>query len=205
MESDLGFIADILDINANIEDWNAKQHHRKTLMKRYLWDTQAKVFKDYNTRTKSLNHKDFATIFYPLWAGILDQDTENDDIQSIAKTGLAALDTEFGIVTSTEYSGSQWDHPYGWPPLQYFAFAGLQQAGLTKDAQRIAQKYELLCKRVFETNNSLFEKYNMIEGSAEIKVENGYSDNVSEAGTFLWSAAVFTLAQNFARDDQSSL
>ena len=193
MEKDMAEIAGLLHREADIPDWKDKAAKRLSLMKAHLLDQDTGIFHDYNFRTKQLNTEPFATFFHALWAGLYEGDAAL--AAKAAGAVLAKLEAPHGLLTSNHISGSQWDAPYGWPPLQYFAFEGLTRAGLKTEGKRIAEKFLTLAKSVFAENNALFEKYNMQYGNAEVSVVNGYSINVSEKGTFLWTAAVLKLAQ----------
>jgi alpha,alpha-trehalase len=195
MEKDMADLADILGKTADADRWNEAATNRKKDMRTYLYHEETGAYVDYDFMRQRLNTKPFATLFYPLWAGIYDPKTEKDDIERLVKHALTQLETAYGIVTSTEVSGSQWDYPYGWPPLQYFAFDGMARFGHRDDARRIAQKYIDLTEKVMDTHGSLYEKYNVVDGNAEVHVINGYDINVSERGTFLWSAATASLAR----------
>ncbi len=195
MENDLADIATILELPSEHDNWRDQAAKRKANMRQHLYHEATGAYVDFDFVRNILNTKPFATLFYPLWAGLYDPETEKEDIDKLVKHALSQLETAHGIVTSTEMSGSQWDYPYGWPPLQYFAFTGLARYGYIEEAKRIAQKYVDLADKVMGSNGSLYEKYNVVEGNAEIHVVNGYDINVSERGTFLWSAATATLAR----------
>lgn len=194
-ETDMADIAGLLGLPQ--QDWLAKADKRLALMKQYLLDTRTGIYHDFNVETKARNTAPFATFFHALWAGIYDDDAEN--AAKALPAVLEQLETPYGIATSTHESGSQWDYPNGWPPLQYFAFAGLKRVGMEADAKRIAQKFLQLAQKVYKERNSLFEKYNVAEGSADTKTVHGYSENVSEAGTFLWTAAVLKMARDMLK------
>lgn len=194
MEKELSDMANLLDLPTEATQWIERSKERKARMKEYTFDAKTGVYFDYDFERKRKNTKPFATMFIPLWAGLYDPEEDKEDIQKAVKFILENLETPYGIVTSTENSGSQWDYPNGWPPLQYFAFTALARYGFMDDAKRIAQKYIDLTTSVMETNGTFYEKYNMIEGNAEVHTINGYDINVSERGTFLWSAATAELA-----------
>ena len=195
MEHDLAEIAEILGRPQEQADWIEKSEQRKATMRELMFHEETGSYLDYDFERKRLNTKPFATLFYPLWAGLYDKDSDRDYIEKMICHALGQLETPYGIVTSTEVSGSQWDYPYGWPPLQYFAFSSLARYGFSGDARRIAEKYIDLSSNVMKTHGSIYEKYNVVEGNAEVHVVNGYDINVSERGTFLWSAAVAVIAQ----------
>ncbi len=189
MEGDLADIADI--IGKDSAPWREKQAQRKTAMQP-LMDPATGIYHDYDTVRKMRNPKPFASFFHAHWAGLYDGDP--DLAKKAADAALALLETPYGIVTSLQESGSQWDYPYGWPPLQYFAFEGLRRSGQQAAAKRVAQKFLDLAKNVFDDQNAVFEKYNMRDGNTAVSVVHGYSTNVNESGTFLWTAAVLKLA-----------
>lgn len=186
-EKDLAHLASHLNIQA---DWDAQAQTRRELMGEFLWDAETSTFQDYDFIKQTRNGKTFASIFHPLWAGVLDPEAEYEAVMDLAAYGVTRLDQDFGLSMSEEVSGSQWDHPYGWPPIQLMVCLGLLNYGFTEDAKRIAANFCALVERVYKEEGSLYEKYNVVEGSSHINVVNGYSINVSENGTFLWTAAV---------------
>lgn len=190
MEGDLAEIAGILGQDSAA--WRTKQTQRKSAMQ-VMIDPATGIYHDYDTARQCRNPKPFANFFHAHWAGLYDGDPALGE--KAANAALALLETPYGIVTSTEQSGSQWDFPYGWPPLQYFAFEGLRRSGQADAARRVAGKFVALAERVFAERAAVFEKYNMRDGNAEVSVVHGYSTNVNESGTFLWTAAVLKLAQ----------
>jgi alpha,alpha-trehalase len=190
METDMAEIAGVVGQDASA--WTKRAQDRKAAMRALMFDGETGLYHDYDFMARARNVKPFASIFHAFWAGLYDG--APDDAQRAAEVALAKLETPFGIATSIEKSGSQWDWPYGWPPMQYFAFAGLKRCGLDADAKRVAEKFASLAARVFESNSKMFEKYNVAEGNAEIRVVHGYHENVSESGTFLWTAAVLKMA-----------
>lgn len=195
MEHDMAEIAAML--GKPQQAWLDRADKRLALMKQYLLDSRTGIYHDYNIETQKRNTSPFATFFHALWAGVYDGDPEQ--VKKAVPALLEQLETPYGIATSTHESGSQWDWPNGWPPLQYFAFAGLQRCGMEADARRIAQKFVMLAQKVYKERNSLFEKYNVADGSADTKTVHGYSENVSEAGTFLWTAATLKLARDMLK------
>ncbi len=194
MEKDMADMAAILRQRPEEKLWSERATERRTKMKEFLFNEDTGAYVDYDFLRNRLNTKPFATLFYPLWAGLYDPETEMEEVRKVVAHALEQLETDFGIVTSTEVSGSQWDFPYGWPPLQYFAIAGLARYGFMDEAKRIAKKYLDLAEKVILECGNVYEKYNMVEGNAEIHVINGYDTNVSERGTFLWSAATLAIA-----------
>lgn len=204
MEKDLELIAETLGHDEDSACWKKRAADRKRQMRALMFNEETGAYVDYDFVRKRLNTKPFATLFFPLWAGLYDPEEDQVAIEKLKTHALQQLETPHGIVTSTEVSGSQWDYPYGWPPLQYFAFAGLANYKLIDDAKRVAQKYITLAENVIITHGSLYEKYNVVEGNAEVHVVHGYDINVSERGTFLWSAATAELASRLLNSNEKA-
>ncbi len=195
METDLAEISDILGSEGERERWLEIRAVRKANMQEFLFNPDTGAYLDYDFSRKRLNTKPLASLFHSLWAGVYDPETDKEAVALLVRHALEQLETPRGIVTSPALSGSQWDYPNGWAPLHYLAFTGLARYGYIKEARRIATKYLNLTQKVLSESSTLFEKYNVVEGNAEIHVVNGYDTNVSERGTFLWTAATATLAQ----------
>jgi alpha,alpha-trehalase len=195
MEGEMGEMLSLLSRpEAEVDVWKKRQSLRKAAMQEYMFNPATGLYEDYDFVRKERNPKPFATAFHALWAGLYDGDAAG--ARKAADSALKQLETPHGIVTSTQHSGSQWDYPNGWPPLQYFAFAGLQRCGFDDDARRVAGKFINIAKSVFEARGSLFEKYNLRDGNADIKVVHGYNENVAENGTFPWTAAALKMAED---------
>ena len=95
-----------------------------------------------------------------------------------------------GIMTSSLVSGSQWDAPFGWAPLQLLAIEGLRRYGYDEDAGRIRDKFLSLVVEVFEAQGTIVEKYDVVRRSSDVsaKLRFGYDSN--EIG-FGWTNGVF--------------
>jgi alpha,alpha-trehalase len=91
---------------------------------------------DYNFQTKRRRAYEFATTFYPLWVGIARKDQA-----ARVRANLSRFEAPGGILTSTQVTGSQWDAPFGWAPLQMIAVEGLRRYGYDEDADRVATKF----------------------------------------------------------------
>ena len=196
MEQDMAkFAAQLPEVDSQV--WLIRADQRRSAIMTTLWHEDSFTFQDYDFVLGRPNGKLYANVFHTLFAGVLDPIRDEDRIRAVVARALQDLEHPYGLSMSTEISGSQWDHPYGWPPMHYIACAGLARYGFHAEAARVAQKFCALAESVFETKGSIFEKYNVIEGNDHIHVVNGYSINVSENGTFLWTAAVLSLLQGF--------
>lgn len=181
---------------------------RKERMNKWLWDeaeqqidVAAKFpsYRDYNFMTELCKEYDiphhrnyvFATAFYPLWTGI----ASPEQAELVVKHIYPRLITPNGLMTSPRYTGSQWDAPFAWAPLQVLAVRGLIRYGYIKEALAIAKGFLNTVNRGFVATGKIFEKYDMSDGShnTSSKIDKGYSVNVEGFG---WTnAAVLELQQ----------
>ena len=89
---------------------------------------------------------------------------------------------------SDRESGTQWDMPYGWAPTNWFAVAGLERYGFKSDADRIAAAFARTVETNYTMDGTIREKYNVVSGSANVKVAAGYKANVIGFG---WTNGVY--------------
>ena len=184
MEQDLAQFYQILDRSWDSKIWQARAQHRHQLINRYLWDDEAGLYFDYNPHTEHRRSYEFATTFMPLWAGLASPYQAGRVVENLWK-----FEAPGGLLTSTHVSGNQWDAPFGWAPLQWFAVNGLVKAGYEADAYRIAFKFVTMVVQEFEKNGTLVEKYDVERRSANVSddIQFGYSSN--EIG-FGWTNGV---------------
>ncbi|MBI3985920.1 MAG: alpha,alpha-trehalase [Lentisphaerae bacterium] len=171
--------------------WRRRAEQRKTLMNRFCWDEERGVFVDYDFRRDCLNPMVTAASWHPLWAGLASAGQA-----SASRRGLAGLEAEYGIVTcprGPRATAFQWDYPNGWAPLQWVAIAGLLRYGFRADALRLAEKYLALVTRVFRRTGGLWEKYNVANGSIEVRNEYAMPELLD------WTAGVFVAAAALCR------
>jgi hypothetical protein len=113
---DLALISRILRRPGDATRWDARAEERRSLMDRYLWDESTGLYLDYDVAKGARRNYPFATTFYPLWVGAA------SPAQAARVAGnLKRFEAEGGLLTSTTTSGSQWDAPFGWAPLQLIA------------------------------------------------------------------------------------
>ena len=148
---------------------------RKKAIMDYCWDPIVGFFCDYHFVKQSSTGKITAAGLFPLFMGIASSSqalscsilTENH----LLKAG--------GLVTTTNFSGQQWDAPNGWAPLQWIAFKGLAQSGFSNLAQLIARRWLNLNERIFENTGKMMEKYNVVDldklaGGGEYPGQDGF-------------------------------
>ena len=186
MEMQTAEILDILQKPAARAIWTRRAADRAARVNRLMWDARDGLYYDYDFVHGRLRRYPFLTTFYPLWAGI----ATREQAARVA-ANLARFEKPGGLQTSTNQSGSQWDAPFGWAPLQFIAVEGLRRYGFTEPADRISAAFLSTVARQYEATGRIVEKYDVARRSADLagQVHFGYRSN--EAG-FGWTNAVFT-------------
>ena len=188
MEDDAARIMETLGDAAAAGVWRGRAASRRDLINRLLWDEQAGLYYDYNVRTRRLRRYDFATTFYPLWAGIA------SPAQAARVRGnLAKFEAPGGLLTSTEVTGSQWDAPFGWAPLQMIAVAGLRRYGFHEDADRIAAKFVSLVAKEFDEHGTIVEKYDVRRRESDVAADITFGYSANQIGFGWTNGAVLDL------------
>ena len=162
--------------------WLALAEARRRAINKYLWNPAKGMFFDYDFTTGQQSSYVYATTFYPLWAGL----ATKEQAAAVDKN-LAVLDRPGGLASSTYESGLQWDLPFGWAPLNWFAADGLWTNGYVNDARRIAEEFNHTVRTSFEKEGTIHEKYNVETGSSNVDVIAGYQNVIG----FGWTNAVY--------------
>jgi alpha,alpha-trehalase len=185
MEEDGAEIARVLGDAAAAKTWEARARERHRLIDTYLWDDQAGLYLDYNFEAKRRRRYEFATTFYPLWAGI----ASKRQAARVARN-LPLFEAPGGILTSTQTTGNQWDAPFGWAPLQLIAADGLRRYGYQADADRIARKFIGLVTKEFEEHGTIVEKYDVKRRESDVAADIRFGYSANQVG-FGWTNGVF--------------
>jgi alpha,alpha-trehalase len=187
MENDLAEIDRALGDGAGAAKWVEQAAARRARIDEYLWDDGAGLYLDYNFHTRTRRDYPFATTFWPLWAGVASAAQA-----ARVRANLPAFERPGGVVTSTRRSGSQWDAPFGWAPLQLFAVEGLRRYGYADDADRLARAWLSMLVEDFERRGTLLEKYDVDRRTSRVEgaIRFGYESN--EVG-FGWTNGVALL------------
>jgi alpha,alpha-trehalase len=186
-ERDLEHLALLLGKPAEAQRWGRRAQFRGMEIHRYLWQARGGVFGDYDFTRRKPSSYAYITSLYPLWAGVA---TREEARQIVAKLNL--FERPGGMSMSNFDSGMQWDEPFGWAPTNWIADDGLDTAGFRADAQRVARKWNDTVDSGFARDGTIREKYNVVEGNANVHVSAGYTTN--EIG-FGWTNAVYLKMQ----------
>jgi alpha,alpha-trehalase len=185
MEADAAEISTTLGREEEARLWRDRARARQERVNNLLWDEKAGLYFDYNFRTGNRRPYEFATTFYPLWVGL----ATGEQARRV-RANLAKFEAPGGLLTSTQVTGSQWDAPFGWAPLQMIAVEGLRRYGYEEEADRLATKFLSLVAKEFQEHGTIVEKYDMRRRESDVSagIRFGYSSN--EIG-FGWTNAAF--------------
>jgi alpha,alpha-trehalase len=182
-EKDMEQLSLRLGKTAEAREWAGRAAARRARIQQYFWDEQRGLFVDYNFQTQQRSTYEYATTFYPLWAGLATPE------QAAAVAGnLVLFEQAGGLAASRRQTGMQWDYPYGWAPLQLLAAEGLRRYGFEQQANRISYEWLSTILETFRREGSIREKYNVVTRSSETPVVAGYKTNVIGFG---WTNGVF--------------
>jgi hypothetical protein len=122
MERDSTDIMAILGHKSDAATWRKLAEERKEKINRLMWGPGDGLYYDYNFTARKIRRYRFLTAFYPLWAGIA-----TPEQAARVESNLKLFEHAGGLETSTNPSGSQWDAPFGWAPLEMLAVEGLRR------------------------------------------------------------------------------
>jgi alpha,alpha-trehalase len=182
-EKDLEQMSNLLGHRQQARNWKAKAAERQRRMVKYFWDEGRGLFFDYNFLTHKRSRYEYATTFYPLWAGLASKTQARAIVHN-----LKIFEQPGGLAMSRTESQAQWDFPYGWAPIHLLAVEGMRRYGYGAEADRIAGHFLSTILDNFKREHNIREKYNMVARSSETSIVVGYAQN--ETG-FGWTNAVF--------------
>jgi alpha,alpha-trehalase len=184
MEQDIARVHDELGHPEDATRYRALADSRRAAVDRYLWDEEAGLYLDYNFESRRRRQYVFATTFYPLWVGLASP-AQAARVRDV----LRRLEAPGGLLTSLEETGSQWDAPFGWAPLQWIAVQGLRRYGFDADADRLSRKFLDLVAKELDEHGVIVEKYDVVKRESDVSagLRFGYTSN--EVG-FGWTNGV---------------
>jgi alpha,alpha-trehalase len=182
-EKDLEQISLWLGRAEDAKTWAKRAEERKKLIAQYLWNDERHAFFDFNFDTAKGSTYVYASMFYPLWAGLATAEQAKGVVAN-----LKGFEQPGGLPMSTFDSGAQWDLPYGWGNIEMIAIDALRKYGYNADADRISYNFLSTVAENFRRDGNIREKYNVVTRSSEAHVELGYEMNVVGFG---WTNAAF--------------
>jgi alpha,alpha-trehalase len=182
-EKDMEQMAHLLDRTQAASRWQKRAKHRKVLITRFLWNPNLGLFTDFDFYQHRASSYQYATAFYPLWAGL----ATKEQAAAVMKN-LKSFEQPGGIAMSDRETGMQWDRPYAWAPIQLLAVEGMRRYGFGNDADRVTREFLTMVTENFARDGTIREKYNALKRSSEVNVVAGYAANVVGFG---WTNGTF--------------
>jgi alpha,alpha-trehalase len=182
-EQDLREMSILLGRKEEAQVWRRKALGRRTQIVKYLWDEHRGLFFDYDFVAGARSSYEYATTFYPLWAGVASKEQARAVVRN-----LAMFEQPGGLAMSRRETQAQWDYPYGWAPIHLLAVEGLRRYGYDLEANRISSKFLATVIQNFLLDHTIREKYDVVTGSDITHIEAGYKQNVTGFG---WTNGVF--------------
>jgi alpha,alpha-trehalase len=187
-ETDLEQMARMLGKTAEADEWKKQAVARREAVQRYLWNAEKGEYFDYDFTKQKMSAYEYATTFYPLWAGM----ASKEQAAAVVKT-LGHFEKPGGVMMSPYDTGMQWDSPFAWAPVQLVDIEGLRRYGFANDANRTSYEFLSTVTENFRKDGTIREKYNAINRSTDATVKGGYQINVVGFG---WTNGVFLVFLN---------
>ena len=194
-ESKLAEWSHITGHTEKAHEFQAMADRRKTAINDLMWDAEEGFFFDYHLIKQKHNKCRSLAAIYPLYFKMADQSQAEAVAEHLEKHFLK----DGGLVTTTQYTGQQWDAPNGWAPLQWMAVVGLENYGFRRLAETIRNRWLQLNERVYAESGKMVEKYNVVDmtqrgGGGEYPLQDGFG----------WTNGVFSaLAGRYDRQGES--
>jgi alpha,alpha-trehalase len=185
MEMDTAHILTELGRKQEAAPWLQRAVRRRAAVDRYLWDARTGLYLDYDFRRGRRRHYEFATTFYPLWVGLASRQQARR-----VRDNLKLFEAAGGLLTSTKVSGSQWDAPFGWAPLQMIPAQGLRRYGFEDDAARVSRKFIGLVTKEFEEHGTIVEKYDVQRRESDVAADIHFGYSANQIG-FGWTNGAY--------------
>lgn len=180
-------------LKAEIQKWEDKIASQRDLIYNTHFSEKHSCFFNFNRETneKMINNSHLTQYAYPLFAHLTDSKGATELVKRIR-----SLITEYGLKSTVKKTGFQWDFNM-WPLQTWICFQGLKNYGFHEEAKKIANGYMRCAKKVYQSENSFFEKYNAESGT--VNTDGRYRSEPE----FSWGAAVYVaLRQEGERGDR---
>ena len=167
------------NVSYTAEDWKQKAIYRKNKINELCWNEQAGMYFDYDFVNKTQLPFEAATTFFPLWAGLCD----DNQAKKLVEVALPQFTKTGGITGSTKSSAAQlsinttqrqWDYPFGWAPHQILLWEGLLKYNFRDKAKEMVYRWLwLITRNAVDYNGTIPEKFDLEISSHKVFAEYG--------------------------------
>ncbi|XP_032212218.1 trehalase-like isoform X4 [Mustela erminea] len=157
------------------------QQQRLAAMRAILWDEEKGAWFDYDLENGKKNLEFYPSNLTPLWSGCFsDPDAVDKALKYLEDSQI--LTYQYGIPTSLQKTGQQWDFPNAWAPLQDLVIRGLAKSPSPRAQEvafQLAQNWIRTNSEVYSQKSAMFEKYDISNGGqpgggGEYEVQEGF-------------------------------
>ena len=175
MELTLSRVAKIGQNEKEAEHYYDLAQKRKRAIQKYLWNSKAHFFMDYDFIKHHSTEAVTLAAAFPLYFELA--------LPHQAQCVADRLEKDFlrpgGLITTLNYTEQQWDAPNAWAPLQWISIQGLRNYGFIDLANKIKQNWINLNIAVYKETGKLVEKYNVEDphseaGGGEYPLQDGF-------------------------------
>ncbi|XP_045412298.1 trehalase [Lemur catta] len=146
-----------------------------------LWDEDSGAWFDYDLETGKKNQEFYPSNLTPLWAGCFSDPGVADKALKYLEDSQI-LTYQYGIPTSLQQTGQQWDFPNAWAPLQDVVIRGLAKSSSPRAQEvafQLAQNWIRTNFDVYSQTSAMYEKYDISNGGqpgggGEYEVQEGF-------------------------------
>lgn len=163
-------------------EYKERAEDRANAIEKYFWDASKGFYMDYDFTAGEHTSVVSVAGVYPLFFEI----SSEEKAKKVAEIIESKLLMEGGVVSTPNHSGQQWDAPNGWAPLQWMAYKGLQNYGISALANTIKERWTSLNEKVYKNTYKMTEKYNV----EDLSKESGGGEYPTQDG-FGWSNGVY--------------
>jgi alpha,alpha-trehalase len=174
-EYDLATYYSALNDTQKALEYSQRAKRRAQAINTYLWNANTNWYFDYDFSAKQAKTVYSLAALVPLFTGLCSR-TQADGLHSGL---LKYFFKKGGLITSTIYSGQQWDGPNGWAPLNYMACKGLLDYGFSTSAEKIMRAWMTTVDTHFVSTGTMMEKYDLVHphlaaSGGEYDVQEGF-------------------------------
>ncbi|XP_072678371.1 trehalase isoform X3 [Canis lupus baileyi] len=154
---------------------------RLAAMKAILWDEEKGAWFDYDLENRKKNLEFYPSNLTPLWSGCFSDPNVVDKVLKYLEDSQI-LTYQYGIPTSLQNTGQQWDFPNAWAPLQDLVIRGLAKSPSPRAQEvafQLAQNWVRTNFEVYSRDSAMYEKYDISNGGqpgggGEYEVQEGF-------------------------------
>jgi alpha,alpha-trehalase len=167
------------NITYTADEWKDAAKYRKDKINELCWNDSAGMYFDYDFVNKKQFPFEAATTFFPLWAGLCNEDQAKKLVEQtlplfIKKGGIVGSTKNEWLVLEANAPQRQWDYPFGWAPHQMLLWEGLLRYNYNEKAQEMVYRWLwLITNNAVEYNGTIPEKYDLEISSHKVFAEYG--------------------------------